>query len=66
MSKADDRITPLEKLYTRLPAGIVLYLFGMCRPVLMEGIVKAAGFQQVSRTFIRGIVASEIITAIKD
>lgn len=38
---------------------------GLCRPVLMEGTVKEAGFQQVARTYLDGVVASEIITAIK-
>jgi demethylmenaquinone methyltransferase/2-methoxy-6-polyprenyl-1,4-benzoquinol methylase len=66
MSKADEKNTRQETLYTRLPASFVLYFFGMCRPVLMEGLVKDAGFTQVSRTFLTGVVASEIISAIKD
>jgi len=65
MSKEDERITRAEKLYSRLPATFVLYFFGMCRPVLMEGLVKDAGFVHVSRTFIKGTVASEVITAKK-
>lgn len=65
MSKADDKITPLEKLYPRLPGSFVLYFFGICRPVLIEGIVKEAGFQYVARKYLEGVVASEIITAVK-
>ena len=66
MSKADEKITRQEELYARLPARFVLYFFGMCRPVLMEGLVKEFGFEQISRTFLKGVVVSEIITAIKD
>jgi demethylmenaquinone methyltransferase/2-methoxy-6-polyprenyl-1,4-benzoquinol methylase len=66
MSKIDEKITRAEELYMRLPAKFVLYFFGMCRPVLMEGLVKEAGFQHISRTFLEGVVASEIITAYKE
>ena len=66
MSKAEEKITIQEELYTRLPARFVLYFFGLCRPVLMEGLVKEAGFQRLTRTFLKGAVASEIVTAIKN
>ncbi len=65
MSKPGESITLKEKLYARLPAWFVLYFFGMCRPVLMEGYVQAAGFERVSRTYLPGVVASEIISARK-
>lgn len=61
MSKADQKATWQEKLYTHLPARFGLYFFGMCRPVLMKNFVQEAGFKQVSRTFIPGVVASEIV-----
>ncbi len=32
----------------------------------MEGLVKEAGFQHITRTFLKGAVVSEIVTAIKD
>jgi hypothetical protein len=34
MSKVAEAPTPREKLYQRLPAKLVLYLTGACRPVL--------------------------------
>jgi hypothetical protein len=46
-------------------AGFVLYVFSLCRPVLMEGLVRDAGLKDVSRTFLDGVVASEIVTAVK-
>lgn len=65
MSKRDEKITLVEELYMRLPAKFVMYFIGMCRPVLMEGLVKETGFQHVDRTFWEGVVASEIVTAYK-
>jgi ubiquinone/menaquinone biosynthesis C-methylase UbiE len=65
MSKKDEQITRSEKLYRSLPAVFVLYFFGMCRPVLMEEMVKKTGFIDVSRTFLDRIVASEIVIASK-
>lgn len=65
MSKPDETLTPREKLYRRLPAKLVLYLMGACRPVLMEPLTVAAGFTQVSRTFLAGKAPSEIVLATK-
>jgi demethylmenaquinone methyltransferase/2-methoxy-6-polyprenyl-1,4-benzoquinol methylase len=65
MSKADEAPTSREWLYQHLPAPLVLYLMGGCRPVLMEAPVKAAGFEAVERTFIGGRAPSEIVRARK-
>ena len=66
MSKHDEEVvTPREKLYTRLPASLALYVMGGCRPVLMESLVKAAHFQSVQRVFLDGRFPSEIVMGIK-
>jgi demethylmenaquinone methyltransferase/2-methoxy-6-polyprenyl-1,4-benzoquinol methylase len=65
MSKPDERPTLRERLYQRLPAMLVLYLMGGCRPVMMEAAVKAAGFQEVRRTFLAGKAPSEIVLGTK-
>ncbi len=66
MSKP-DRTTIIfrEKLYRLLPPGFVLYVMGGCRPVLMEDLVRKAGFSSVQRTFVAGKAPSEIVTAIR-
>ncbi|MBL8056281.1 MAG: methyltransferase domain-containing protein [Anaerolineales bacterium] len=63
MSKPDEAPTPREWLYQHLPAPLVLYVMGACRPVLMEAPVKAAGFEAVHRTFLGGRAPSEIVLA---
>lgn len=65
MSKADEAPTARERLYQRLPAKLVLYLMGGCRPVLMEKPAITAGFENVSRTFLDGKASSEIVLGIK-
>lgn len=65
MSKADQAPTRREMLYQKLPAPVVLYLMGGCRPVLMEGPTKAAGFEDVTRTFVGGKAPSEIVLGTK-
>ncbi len=66
MSKPDGQAVIFrEKLYRVLPPGIVLYLMGGCRPVLMEELVKKAGFSEVQRTYIAGKAPSEIVVADK-
>lgn len=65
MSKADEAPTRRELLYQKLPAALVLYLIGGCRPVLMEQPTKAAGFQAVTRTFVGGKAPSEIVLGTK-
>lgn len=54
-----------ERLYLRLPARWRSYLLGGCRPVLMEGPVKQAGFSEIRREFIPNVIPSEIIVARK-
>ena len=54
-----------ERLYALLPARWAPYVLGGCRPVLVEGLVSAAGFCEVQREYIRHVVPSEIVTARK-
>ncbi len=64
MSKANKEVVLFrEKLYWLLPPRLVLYLMGGCRPVLMEDLVKKAGFYSVKRTYIAGRAPSEIVVA---
>jgi demethylmenaquinone methyltransferase/2-methoxy-6-polyprenyl-1,4-benzoquinol methylase len=65
MSKPDDGGTPREWLYQHLPAKLVLYLMGACRPVLMEKLSHAAGFERVARTYLGGKAPSEIVVSSK-
>jgi ubiquinone/menaquinone biosynthesis C-methylase UbiE len=66
MSKPGKEIVIFrEKLYQLLPPGIVLYVMGGCRPVLMEEAVKNAGFSDVQRIFVDGKAPSEIVLAKK-
>jgi hypothetical protein len=64
MSKPDnDVVTWRERLYRVAPSLLSLYLAGGCRPVLMEGPVRAAGFTDVRRRFLGAPMPSEIVTA---
>lgn len=54
-----------ERLYEWLPKRSVPYLLGGCRPVVMEEFVRRAGFSQVEREFINGVIPSEIVLAKK-
>jgi demethylmenaquinone methyltransferase/2-methoxy-6-polyprenyl-1,4-benzoquinol methylase len=65
MSKPDERPILRELLYQRLPAKLVLYLMGSCRPVLMENPTKSAGFIDVKRTYLAGKAPSEIVLGSK-
>ena len=66
MSKRDEATkTSRETLYSILPAKFTLYVLGGCRPVLMENMVNAAGFENTVRVFLDGKFPSEIITAAK-
>ena len=64
MSK-EHRITLWERLYQATPARLVPYLYGVCRPVLMEEPTKAAGFREVQREFVKNIISSEVLVARK-
>ena len=55
--------TWVEYLYRWFPAAWVPYVLGGCRPVLLEDYVRHAGFSDVQRKFIGGLMSSEIITA---
>ena len=66
MSKQNESArTWYERLYQRLPARLVPYLMGGCRPALAEDLVKQAGFSEVTRDYIRHMLPSEIVTARK-
>ena len=66
MSKeTGEQVTLWERVYQRLPVRWAAYLAGGCRPVLLEEMVKGAGFAGVEREFIRGALSSEIVTAAK-
>jgi ubiquinone/menaquinone biosynthesis C-methylase UbiE len=65
MSKPTDETTRRERIYAAAPASLALNLGGGCRPVLMEGPVRAAGFVDVSRTFVGGGFPSEIVVGRK-
>lgn len=64
MSKEDEtRRTFWEWFYESLPRAWVPYVMGGCRPVLMEGPVKMAGFTEVRREYARNIIPSEVVVA---
>ena len=66
MSRRDGpKINLYEKLYAGLPAGFVLNFMGACRPVLMEAPARAAGFSQLRRELIPGMIPSEIVLGFK-
>src|SRR5438876_3220885 len=66
LSKEDaDKISWMERFYLWLPAAWVPYLLGSCRPVFMQTLVKAQGFIEVRREFMRHLTHSEIVTARK-
>ncbi len=66
MSKRDESTkTSRETLYSILPAKFTLYVLGGCRPVLMENMVNAAGFEKTARVFLDGKFPSEIVKAKK-
>jgi hypothetical protein len=66
MSKRDETVrTSREFLYSILPAKFVLYFLGGCRPVLMEGMTKSAGFENIKRTYLEGKFPSEVVVAAK-
>jgi ubiquinone/menaquinone biosynthesis C-methylase UbiE len=64
MSKPDATSTTLrERLYRHLPEPLVLNVLGGCRPVVTAGLVSAAGFTDVERTYLPHGMASEVVTA---
>lgn len=66
MSKSDDsKLIFWERFYKSLPAVLVPYLLGSCRPVLMESMVRQCGFSEVTRELVLKAIPSEIVTARK-
>lgn len=64
MSKADgSQRTWWERLYQRLPRTGAAYLLGGCRPVVLEPLIRQAGFTEVKREFLQGLLPSEIVVA---
>jgi len=59
------RLTRWERLYRATPARLVPYLYGGCRPVLIEQPARDAGFSRVEREFVTGPMPSEIVLARK-
>lgn len=60
-----ETLTWMERFYSWLPSDWVPYLLGSCRPVFMEPLVRAQGFVDVTREFMRQLTRSEIVTARK-
>jgi demethylmenaquinone methyltransferase/2-methoxy-6-polyprenyl-1,4-benzoquinol methylase len=67
MSKPDAcQRTWWESVYQWLPRRWVPYLLGGCRPVVMAGLVKDVGFEEVRREFVPSFfLPSEVVTATK-
>lgn len=63
--RSADRRTAWERIYQRLPRRLVPYLAGGCRPVIMAAGVTHAGFQDVRRQYVSGLIPSEIVVARK-
>lgn len=64
LSKKENTPVWLEKLYNKI-YNLNPYLWGGCRPVLMESFVKQTGFRNVKREVPKTIHLSEIVTALK-
>jgi demethylmenaquinone methyltransferase/2-methoxy-6-polyprenyl-1,4-benzoquinol methylase len=64
LSKKDNTPIWLDNLYNKL-YSVNPYLWGGCRPVLMESFVKQTGFRNVKREVPKTIHPSEIVTALK-
>jgi demethylmenaquinone methyltransferase/2-methoxy-6-polyprenyl-1,4-benzoquinol methylase len=58
MTKTSQSVTLYERMYRRAP-----YLFGGCRPVLMQEPIEAAGFRDLTRQTISLPLPSEVIVA---
>lgn len=66
MSKENpEKRTWFERFYRAMPPAWTAYVLGGCRPVFLREAVLAAGFDQVSREFIRQAIPSEIVIANK-
>lgn len=64
LSKRDpSRLTWYERLYRALPRRWTPYVVGACRPVAMSDGVHAAGFEEITRTYIPNWLPAELVTA---
>ena len=61
-----ERRTLWERFYEALPRRWVPYVAGGCRPVLMADAVERAGFRDLKRWFVPGVIPSEVLIARKD
>jgi ubiquinone/menaquinone biosynthesis C-methylase UbiE len=61
--QSPEKHTFVEWLYQWLPAAWVPYVLGGCRPVILADLVRDAGFCDVQRKFIGGLMSSEIVAA---
>ncbi len=64
LSKKDNTPVIVEKLFYKL-YNFAPYLWGGCRPVLMESFVKQTGFRDVKREVPETMFPSEIVTALR-
>jgi demethylmenaquinone methyltransferase/2-methoxy-6-polyprenyl-1,4-benzoquinol methylase len=64
LSKKENTPIFIEKLYNKI-YSLNPYLWGGCRPVLMETFTEQTGFRNVKREVPKTIHISEIVTAIK-
>jgi ubiquinone/menaquinone biosynthesis C-methylase UbiE len=65
LSMKNGRKTWWERLYRRTPSSLVPYLFGGCRPIQMEPLVRDAGFTGIVRELVSQGFDSEVICAKK-
>ncbi len=64
LSKRDEQDrTWLERLYSALPTRAVPFLLGGCRPVVMDRLVRNAGFDVGTREYLAWPIPSEIVVA---
>lgn len=54
-----------ERLYEALPRRWVPYITGGCRPVFTSGAVERAGFRDLRRQFVPGLMPAEVVIARK-
>ena len=59
------RRTLWERVYEALPRRWVPYLAGGCWPVVMAGAVERAGFRDLRRQFVPGVILSGVVISRK-
>ncbi len=65
LSKKDKKHSFYERLYHVVPKAVNLRLMGACRPLLMEEFIDEAKWLRFERTFVKGLIPSEIAIAYK-